>query len=230
MALLVGLALLLSIPHEAEALKSSRREAVRKRIQTVKTWQMSQELELDEEQAKTFFPVMEAYEDHRDLLSEERAEVELDLDSLLAIGDERSDREILKKLERLKLIDREQAAQEDEYQRRIGRILTPHQQARYELFERNFQVKLRRLIREIQEEDEGRAPAESGRKVRPEKRDESKRDVKSTQSKSRTGDKDKDESGSKKNSEERSSRGKRDSRNFKKGTSGPELPLRGESR
>ncbi len=238
-ALFAALLALLLLAPDALALKESRRQQVKEQINRVKTWEMTKELGLDDEQARIFFPAMEEYENERDQLKMERGEIESTLDSLLADGGPRADSEILKNLERLRLIERRQTAHEDEYQRKLGRILTPQQRARYELFERDFEARLRQMIREIQDEQperqsrseyetRRRTTDDGDRKVDRPKTDSSKTKTKTKsksedkkkndkeksdrKSKSRTGDKDKDESGKKKNSDERSSRGKGSSR------------------
>lgn len=243
----VLLASLLLVP-EAFALKASRRQQVKQKINKVKSWEMTKELGLDDEQARIFFPAMESYENDRDQLSEERGDIEATLDSLLADGGPRADAEILKNLERLRIIERKQTAHEDEYQRKLGRILSPQQRARYELFERDFEVRLRQMIRDIQEKEEGlsrrskssteksgltperkeRVSKKSDQKTKTEKKKDKSDGKKDTRkSKSHTGDKDKDESAKKKSSDERSSRGKRSYRDSGLRTEGPLAPRRG---
>jgi hypothetical protein len=252
--LILALMVCLITPREANALKESRRAQVRRQIHEVKTWEMTKELGLDEEQARIFFPAMEDYEGNRDRLRDKRAGVESTLDSLLGAGGARADREILKNLESLKLIDREQTAHEDEYQRQLSRVLSPQQRARYELFERKFEARLREMIREVQREDKNSAGQGSHRskledstspkkadrssdgagktkkkktKRELDKKEKSEEKSDSRKSKSRTGDKDRDKSDSKKSSEDRPSRGSGASRNLQNRTEGPELPRRG---
>jgi len=230
-ALMAALLASLFLVPEAFALKTSRRQQVKQKINKVKSWEMTKELGLDDEQARIFFPAMEGYENDRDMLSDERGEIEATLDNLLAGGGPRADAEILKNLERLRIIERKQTAHEDEYQRKLGRILSPQQRARYELFERDFEVRLRQMIRDIQDEDVGlsrKSKSSSGNsrkspelkeriskkndgKTKPKYKKNDKSDGKkdTRKSKSHTGDKDKDESDKKKSSDERSSRGKR---------------------
>ncbi|MBC8367304.1 hypothetical protein H8E52_07835 [bacterium] len=255
-ALIAALLLSLLLAPEAFALKASHRQQVKQKINKVKSWEMTKELGLDDEQARIFFPAMESYENDRDMLSEERGDIEATLDSLLADGGPRADAEILKNLERLRIIERQQTAHEEEYQRKLGRILSPQQRARYELFERDFEVRLRQMIREIQDEESGQSrssKSESGKlkkaperkeqdnekrevkkkssdrktKTEDKKKDKSEGDNDTRNSKSHTGDKDKDESGKKKSSDERSSRGKRSSRDSEQRTEGPLAPRRG---
>jgi len=227
--LILALLLTLKPAGEAEALQENRRAELRRRIHTVKTWELKKDLDLSEDQARSFFPLMESHDEERGLLREERRSVESELDSLLALDGPRAEREILGKLERLKIIDRKQAARDEEYERRLGRILTPQQQARYELFERNFKARLKEMIRDIQREDEG--PATRERKEEPDGKSSDRQEKKDGNSqsdgtkdksggaesgrasKSHTGDGEKDKSGSKADSRERSSRGKGASRN-----------------
>jgi len=151
--IILAVVALVATPYEAHALKESRRDSVRRRIHKVKTWEMSKDLGLDEEQARVLLPALDRYEENRNRLRDEREHVEAILDSLLASKNPRSEQDILENLERIKLIDRRRDAEKEEYERELNRILTPKQRARYELFERDFDTRLRKMIREIRQED-----------------------------------------------------------------------------
>ena len=56
-------------------------------------------------------------------------------------------------MNRLKEIDEQTKANKDHFQGKLAKILTVEQQAKYQLFDKKFDTKLRRMIRDIQKED-----------------------------------------------------------------------------
>jgi len=136
----------------ADALKEEEREQVRKQISTVKTWQMTEELDLTEKQAQDLFPAQKSFEDKKGELTEQRLEVEAELTRLLEAKEK--NRGLIKgKMAQLKKIDEQTRANEDRFHTKLSRILTVEQQAKYELFEKKFDERLRQMIRDIQKED-----------------------------------------------------------------------------
>ena len=165
--LLLGILLILSAT-PAEALRTEKREKVRRQIREVKTWQMTRELGLSEEQARSFFPAHDDFETRKEELGLERENIEAELDSLLAAGGgARDERKILVSLEKLRRADMEMEANKKEFGRKMSRILRPEQQARYELFEKKFDAELRRMIQDLRrEESPGRAEKQTEKKDR----------------------------------------------------------------
>ncbi|MDP6418966.1 MAG: hypothetical protein QF492_06170 [Candidatus Krumholzibacteria bacterium] len=149
--LCLGLALLSA--SDASALKAEKRAKVRKQIEKVRTWEMTRDLELSEGQARSLFPVRDQYRTEEREFKEERKRIEEELDSLVTLRqDPASEKEILHRLERLKLLDRQKSTRRVEYQQKLGRILDTRQQARYELFEKKFDRRLRKMIQDVRKE------------------------------------------------------------------------------
>jgi len=218
LTLLLTAVLLALAVSPAEALRTEKREKVRRQIREVKAWQLSRELDLDEEQARAFMPAHGDYEDRAEELELKREAIEAELDSLLADGGgARDERRMMLSLEKLKRVDLEMDANRQEFDRKMRRILRPQQQVRYELFERKFDAELRRMIRDAREE-----PRERPRAWRDSSRSESgksesdRRESRETQKKT-TGDsskktKKKDRSSDSKKSDKKDSSEERSSK------------------
>ncbi len=148
---LVSALILLSF-QTAYSLKEEEKENVRKQISSVKAWQLTEDLDLSEEQAQALFPTQKAYEDRNKELGEQREVIEEELDKLLQT--EEKDKDLIKeKMTRLKEIDEQTRVNKDQFQGKLAKILTVEQQAKYQLFDKKFDTKLRRMIRDIQKED-----------------------------------------------------------------------------
>jgi len=140
-----------TIASPAVALKEEQREKVRQQIESVKVWQLTRDLDLSEEQAQSFFPAQKNYMERKESLRHEREAAERELEELL---NRRAEQKLItQQLDRIKGIDRESGSNELEFRKRIGRILSLEQQARYELFEKRFNAKLREMILDVQREE-----------------------------------------------------------------------------
>lgn len=141
--------LLLGAAQGAFALKEERRAEVREQIRSVRVWELTRELGLSEQQARAFFPAEREYEERLEELRAERGEVEAEMEARLR-ENRKDDRELLVHLERLRQIDKRISVHEQEFERKVGRILRPEQRVRYELFEKQFEGRLKQMIQEIQ--------------------------------------------------------------------------------
>ena len=144
-------ALILLNSQTAFALKETEKENVRKQISSVKAWQLTEDLNLSEEQAQALFPAQKAYEDRKEQLRKERQAAEKELDKLLG-AKEKDEALIKEKMSRLKSIDEQTRSNEDQFQVKISKILTVEQQAKYELFAKKFDNRLRQMIKDIKRE------------------------------------------------------------------------------
>jgi Spy/CpxP family protein refolding chaperone len=151
--LLVSALILLNF-QTAFSLKEKEKENVRKQISSVKAWKLTEELNLSEEQAQSLFPAQKAYEDRKEQLRKKREAVEKELDDLLE-AEEKNDERIKEKMTQLKNVDEQSRSNEDQFRAKISKILSVEQQAKYELFEKNFEKELRQMITEIKREKTG---------------------------------------------------------------------------
>ncbi len=173
---LCGLLILFAF-QTSDALKEEEREQVRRQISTVKTWQMIEELDLTEKQAQDLFPAQKSFEDKKGELTGQRLEVETELTRLLE-AKEKNRGLIKEKMAQLKKIDEQTRTNEDRLHTKLSRILTVEQQAKYELFEKKFDERLRQMIRDIQKEDLQKKEPSDTRRVEPERerKDSTQRD------------------------------------------------------
>ena len=127
------------------------------RMHLIKLWRLVDELEVDEEQAATFFPVWSKHQrvrkgilDRRKVASEELSKL-LEADSDEKIGDQ---------LSKVRDIDAELQLLDGDFKERLSGILSINQQARLLLFEDRFRSDLRDLVRDFQgmRRGRGRAP------------------------------------------------------------------------
>ncbi len=152
-AILLIALLALLVAQSAGALKEERRAQVREQIRSVKVWELTRDLELSEDQAKVFFPEQQSHENSKEALRRERDTIEAEMEARLGEG-RRGDRQLLVYLERIKQVDKQISAQDDEFQRKLTRILSPEQQVRYELFEKRFDARLKQMIDQIKREEQ----------------------------------------------------------------------------
>jgi hypothetical protein len=150
----------------AYALKEEEREQVRQQISTVKTWQMIEELGLTEEQAQDLFPAQKSFEDQKSELTRQRQGIEKELTELLETKDKNRDL-IKEKMGQLKKIDERTRSNEDRFREKLSKILTVEQQAKYELFEKKFDERLRQMIRDIQKEELQKRERSDSQRVEP---------------------------------------------------------------
>ena len=127
------------------------------RMQLIKLWRLVDELEVDEEQAATLFPVWSKHERARKGIIDRRKAAAEELSKLLEAD---SDKEIEAQLGKVRDIDAEIQRLDRDFKERLGGILSISQQARLLLFEDRFRSDLRNLVRDFQgmRRGRGRAP------------------------------------------------------------------------
>lgn len=122
-----------------------RREEIRKKIEAIRIWRLTEELKLDEKTAARFFPAISGLSQKRNELMRENMEAQRELRLYLEAGrpDERKIKATLDKMEKnqremTRLTEKEIDATKDH--------LTVEQQARYYLFQQDFQREMREMI------------------------------------------------------------------------------------
>jgi|GEM_PF-1198166 len=137
-------------PHGEEDLAN-----IRKKIETLRAWRLSEELDLDEKSsAKLFAAMKEADEEgwrievlNREMMRELKGELE---------EKQPDPRRIEALLDRLQENRMEKARAESRHLGRVREILSPEDTARYLMFQVVFQQELRdRAVRAFRESDEG---------------------------------------------------------------------------
>ena len=122
-----------------------KREEIRKKVEAIRIWRLTDALKLDEKTAARFFPVLSSLTQRRHELFRENREAERELRLSLETNkpDEKKIKASLDKMEKnhhemTKLIEKEVEATKEH--------LTVEQQARYYLFQQDFQREMRGMI------------------------------------------------------------------------------------
>ncbi|RJP74702.1 MAG: periplasmic heavy metal sensor [Candidatus Zixiibacteriota bacterium] len=139
-----------------------RREDIRERVRTMKVWKLTEELNLSQEQAARFFPLMNAMEAQVEKLDDQRRE---HLDRLAEmVREEKADAgKINSLLEEVEKLEARQLEARQQFRRDAADVLRPEQLGRMVLFNMRFPELVRELIRE-HEERGGPPPGASRRR------------------------------------------------------------------
>ena len=141
-----------------------KREKIRERIELIRIWKLTEELDLTEETGSKLFPILHKYDKKRIKLEKERRNIMNQLRK--ALEDEAtSDEEIeaaMDDLEKNALAASDLIRQQRE---KLKGVLSPRQRAKFILFQRRFQREIRKIIAEARE-----------RKVRPRRNDRLRKD------------------------------------------------------
>jgi len=136
--------------------KKEQMEKVRKRVETLRMWKLTKALDLDEKTSAQLFPLLNGYD-------KKRAEIERALwtgmkdlrDSLR----ERSEGRLRDILDRLEMDHKALQRINDEERAEVKKILTVEQQAKFVLFQVEFNKEIRRIIAEARDKrQEGTIP------------------------------------------------------------------------
>ncbi|MBI5198410.1 MAG: hypothetical protein HZA09_00075 [Nitrospirae bacterium] len=123
-------------------------EKVRKRIETLKMWKLTQALELDEKTSAQVFPLLSKYDKKRGEIEQSLRGSMRELRESLREKREGNLKNILDKLEENhKALQR---IKEEEWSE-LKKILTLEQQARFILFQQEFEREIRKIIAEARE-------------------------------------------------------------------------------
>jgi Spy/CpxP family protein refolding chaperone len=122
-----------------------KREEIRKKVEAIRIWRLTEALKLEEKTAARFFPVLSSLTQRRHELLRENMEAERELRLYLEASkpDEKKIKAALDKMEKnhhemTKLTEKEIEATKE--------YLTVEQQARYFLFQQDFQREMRGMI------------------------------------------------------------------------------------
>jgi Spy/CpxP family protein refolding chaperone len=122
-----------------------RREEIRKKIEAIRIWRLTEELKLDEKTAARFFPAISNLAQKRNELMRENAETQRELRLYLEAG-KPDEKKIKAALDRLESIHHETAKLTEKEIDITKDLLTVEQQARYYLFQQDFQREMREMI------------------------------------------------------------------------------------
>jgi hypothetical protein len=136
---------------------AEERKQVRKRIDLIRMWRLTEELNLDEETGSKLFPILRQYEEKRRELARKREEFLFTLKAQFKTGKPSEDRikGMLKEWEEIR-------AEEQDLNRRekddLKEILSLEQQAKYIIFQQEFTKEMRRMIADVREKGSETSP------------------------------------------------------------------------
>jgi len=115
---------------------------VRKKVEALRAWQLTEELNLDEETSSQLFPAMRQADEERWELEANNRELVREMSRLLERNEPDSQR-IDRILDELQANRRELAEVEQRHLERVRQILSPSDTARYLMFQIRFQREIR---------------------------------------------------------------------------------------
>jgi len=150
-----------------------KREEIRKRIELIRMWKLTEELDLTEETGAKLFPILHKYDEKRTELLRERHDIMNELRKALE-NVATSDEEIEAAMDKL---DENALAASDlisQQRQDLKGVLSPRQQAKFVLFQREFHREIRKIIAEARHRRSGAKGEE--RKGRSKRDDRTKED------------------------------------------------------
>jgi hypothetical protein len=137
-------------PERRTFASTEERERVRKRIDLIRMWRLTEELSLDEETGSKLFPLLRKYEEKRRGLARRRGELLFALKEQFKSDRPHEDRikNILKGWEEIRSDEQDLNRRERED---LKGILSIEQQAKYLIFQQEFTREIRRVIADVRE-------------------------------------------------------------------------------
>jgi hypothetical protein len=127
-----------------------KREKIRKRIELIRMWKLTEELDLTEETGAKLFPILHKYDEKRIELHKERQNVMNQLRR--ALEDEATSDETIEAT--MEEVDKNALAVSDlirQQHQELKGVLSLRQQAKFILFQREFHREIRKTISEARE-------------------------------------------------------------------------------
>ncbi|MHB8882379.1 MAG: hypothetical protein ACYC69_12830 [Thermodesulfovibrionales bacterium] len=140
-------------------------EKMRKRVETLRIWKLTNALDLDEKTSARLLPVLSKNDKKRTAAEGELRENMRDMREALK---ERREEQLRVILQRLEQSHKTLQKINDEEREELRKILTVEQQARFIIFQQEFDMEIRRIIADSRERRPGRDEARPGR-GRPQK-------------------------------------------------------------
>jgi len=125
-----------------------KREQLRRDIENMRIWKMTQFLELSTEQSTKFFPIFNDFQSKREKFEEEQGEMMRRLGELVE-SEEEHESEIKRLMSGLVKNRERMVSRQDEFRREAGKVLSLKQQAKLIIFEERFRREMHRMIEDI---------------------------------------------------------------------------------
>lgn len=129
-------------------------EVRREKIEALRIYRMTEFLDLTEDQAVTFFPRLNAFENN--IRQKQRQQMGLiqEIDNKIKdVNFKANEAEVKKYSRQLADMERELIKEKEKFIEELGTVLTPEQQLRYLIFEARFRERLIRSLNIIEEKE-----------------------------------------------------------------------------
>jgi len=135
----------------------------REKLETIRIWQLTNALDLTEEQGTRLFPKLKDIRQARDSFERTRMKAINNLEEYLRDSKKFSN-EIKNKLQEIELNEAKFRETEAKLRKEIASILTPEQQAKFMLFQMRFDNEMRQLIHKARNMPQERMKREQGQR------------------------------------------------------------------
>jgi len=139
---------------EDRSMDQERREELRKRIELIWMWKLTEELDLTQEEGAKVFPILRQYEEQKRALREENKHLVRELDRMIKAN--ASEGELKKTIRALEENDTKLHEVQQEGFQKLEKILSVEQQAKYIVFQAEFRREIHGLLRKAK--GKGRGP------------------------------------------------------------------------
>jgi hypothetical protein len=138
--------------HAVKDALNQERERIKHRIEMIRMWGLVSELNLDAGKAKIFFPIINEYQQRKNIAARKMHEIRVRMAEVLS-KDGSSSQDIQRLINEYSAAASEQAKLSQEEFNKLGEILTLRQQAQYILFGDRFNRELYFTIRQAMDEN-----------------------------------------------------------------------------
>lgn len=138
---------------EERPMNQERREELRRRVELIWMWKLTEALDLTEEEGAKVFPLLRTYEEKKRILREENRKLVRELERM--VEENASEGAIKKTIKALEENDRKLQEVKQEGFDELGKILSVEKQARYIVFHKRFRHEIHGLIKKARHKDRG---------------------------------------------------------------------------
>ena len=138
---------------EERPMNQERREELRRRVELIWMWKLTEELDLTQEEGAELFPLLRQYEERKRELREENRKLVRELERMIEAN--ASEGAIKKTVRALEENDKKLQEVKQEGFDELGKILSVEKQARYIVFHKRFRHEIHGLINKARHKDRG---------------------------------------------------------------------------
>jgi hypothetical protein len=138
---------------EERPMNQERREELRKRVELIWMWKLTEELDLTEAEGAKVFPLLRTYEGKKRELRAENRRIVQELKQMIADG--ASEGDLKRMIKALEANDRKRNKVQKEGFDELAKILSVEKQARYIVFQEYFRREIHGLIQKARHKEGG---------------------------------------------------------------------------